>query len=40
MKNTPVKRGYLAGSGKREKSGRSNGAWWNTPPSYGEMLWV
>lgn len=35
-----VANGNDRASGRREKSGRSNGAWWKTPPSYGDTLCV
>lgn len=35
-----VKIGHVAYDGRREKKGSSRGAWWKTPPSYGETLWL
>lgn len=40
MKRIDVKIGHCLTSGRNENSGSSNGAWWNTPPSYGLTLWL
>jgi hypothetical protein len=40
VKTMFVANGNFCESGSSEKRGRSIGAWWKTPPSYGETLWV